>query len=363
MVDWLNEKFVSEVEKPFSLQEIEVLAFDNIERHITERVLWEKDENIQSISMECKKLRKTDMGDFTIKFQKDFNITFDEDEIAEAQLLNPRQSAGFFIDKYKLYGEKQRIKRIGTDRFTSLSTKIDEVTGGWNLPGLISYLEKAALFSLKEKDFEGMNKEEAFEMLVGKVKEKYEKQETDMTAPNTRYQEQFMLLDIIDNRWLEHLREMDYLRSAVAFSGYAQKDPKIEYKKRGLENFIEMLGLIENHFTERFFKFRLTDEAFERAKISLSDKWDSAQDAQKEEAGSILASATAPQADDARSQMEQAVKADQGGARKIQPIVREHRKIGRNEVVTIRKGSTKQIMKYKKAEPLIENEGWSIVED
>ncbi len=363
LVDWLNVNFASEIEKPFNMQEIESLAFDNIERHIIERILWEKDENIQSLSMECKKLRKTDMNEFTTKFQKDFNITFDEDETAEAQILNPRQSASFFIDKYKLHGEKARTKRIGSDRFVSLSAKIDEVTGGWNLPGLISYLEKASLFSLNEKDFAGMNKDEAFDLLIGKIKEKYEKQEQEMTSPNTRYQEQFMLLDIIDNRWLEHLREMDYLRSAVAFSGYAQKDPKIEYKKRGLENFIEMLGLVENHFTERFFKFRLSDEAFERAKLSLSDKWDSSQDAQKEEVGSILASATAPQGDDARSQMNKAVNTDQGGDRKMQPIVRDHRKVGRNEVVTIQKGNTKQLMKYKKAEHLIENEGWRIIDE
>ena len=52
--------------------------------------------------------------------------------------------------------------------------------------------------------------------------------------------EKVLLLQILDSSWMEHLRAMDHLRSSVGLQGYAQKDPKVEYKQEGMKIFAEM---------------------------------------------------------------------------------------------------------------------------
>jgi preprotein translocase subunit SecA len=59
----------------------------------------------------------------------------------------------------------------------------------------------------------------------------------------------FLLLRTIDQKWMDHLRGMDALRAGIGLRGYAQKDPKNEYKSEGFELFHKMLGAIEDDVT------------------------------------------------------------------------------------------------------------------
>ena len=52
--------------------------------------------------------------------------------------------------------------------------------------------------------------------------------------------EKAVLLQILDSSWMEHLRAMDHLRSSIGLQGYAQIDPKVEYKREGMRIFGEM---------------------------------------------------------------------------------------------------------------------------
>ena len=48
--------------------------------------------------------------------------------------------------------------------------------------------------------------------------------------------EKAVLLQILDSSWMEHLRAMDHLRSSIGLQGYAQIDPKVEYKREGMQH-------------------------------------------------------------------------------------------------------------------------------
>ena len=69
----------------------------------------------------------------------------------------------------------------------------------------------------------------------------------------------FVLLDVIDRRWKDHLYAMDHLRHAIGLEGYAQKDPRMRYKEEGYRLFNTMTELI-NHDVARLF-FRLQVQA------------------------------------------------------------------------------------------------------
>ncbi|MGA1845516.1 preprotein translocase subunit SecA [Deferribacter abyssi] len=60
----------------------------------------------------------------------------------------------------------------------------------------------------------------------------------------------FLLINILDNRWKEHLLNMDYLRDSVGLRGYGQKDPLIEYKKESYNLFMDMMNRISYEFME-----------------------------------------------------------------------------------------------------------------
>ncbi|MGB0952158.1 MAG: preprotein translocase subunit SecA [Planctomycetota bacterium] len=69
--------------------------------------------------------------------------------------------------------------------------------------------------------------------------------------------ERFLLLNSIDKKWKEHLYIMDSLRSGIGLRGYAQVDPKNEYKREGLERFEELLFHIADEVTNHILRFEM----------------------------------------------------------------------------------------------------------
>ena len=57
-----------------------------------------------------------------------------------------------------------------------------------------------------------------------------------ITSPVVRHFEKAVMLQVLDTAWKEHLAAMDYLRQGIGLRGYAQKDPKQEYKKEAFRN-------------------------------------------------------------------------------------------------------------------------------
>ena len=68
-----------------------------------------------------------------------------------------------------------------------------------------------------------------------------------------------MLLDILDSSWMEHLRTMDHLRSSIGLQGYAQIDPKVEYKREGMRIFGDMWNGIGDRVTDSIFRVEQFD--------------------------------------------------------------------------------------------------------
>lgn len=83
--------------------------------------------------------------------------------------------------------------------------------------------------------------------------------------------ERFIYLQTIDQRWKEHLSHMDHLREGIHFRGYAQKDPKQEYKKEGFNLFLNMMALIRDETLEKVFKAEIRPGTGERIEQDLSE--------------------------------------------------------------------------------------------
>ena len=68
-----------------------------------------------------------------------------------------------------------------------------------------------------------------------------------------RYLERSILLQVIDNRWREHLYDMDYLREGIHLRGFAQIDPLVAYKNEGFAMFEELMHSIWEEFSKLIF--------------------------------------------------------------------------------------------------------------
>ncbi len=70
--------------------------------------------------------------------------------------------------------------------------------------------------------------------------------------------ERFVLLQILDTSWKDHLYAMDQLKDSVGLRGYAERDPRIEYKREGSNQFAQMRRTVRDRVTELIFRAKLT---------------------------------------------------------------------------------------------------------
>ncbi|HET8633995.1 MAG TPA: SEC-C metal-binding domain-containing protein, partial [Gemmatimonadales bacterium] len=69
-----------------------------------------------------------------------------------------------------------------------------------------------------------------------------------------------VMLTVLDDKWKDHLYDLDQLRNAIHYRSYGQRDPLVEYKKEAYEMFEGLMADIQNGFSERFLKVQVQAE-------------------------------------------------------------------------------------------------------
>jgi preprotein translocase subunit SecA len=87
-----------------------------------------------------------------------------------------------------------------------------------------------------------------------------------------RYLERQILLQIIDNRWREHLYEMDYLREGIHLRGFAQIDPLVAYKNEGYSMFSELMNSIWEEFARIVFHVEVNVEPAQAEEMFAAER-------------------------------------------------------------------------------------------
>lgn len=169
------------------------------------------------------------------------------------------------------------IKAIREDVINNLVAEYvppQSIEDMWDIPGLTRALETE--FGLK-LDIAGwlaqdnsLYEETLKERILKEFITLFENKETEMGAHNMRHLEKSLLLSVLDAQWKEHLVTMDYLRQSIHLRGYAQKDPKQEYKREAFDLFSNMLENIKRETISLLARIKLKDEAEIEA---LDQKW------------------------------------------------------------------------------------------
>ncbi|ACF11364.1 preprotein translocase, SecA subunit [Chlorobaculum parvum NCIB 8327] len=112
--------------------------------------------------------------------------------------------------------------------------------------------------------FEREPYEKSAEELFKAASEFYHRKESDLPDDIMRQIEKYAVLSVIDQKWREHLREIDGLREGINLRAYGQKDPLLEYKQEAYKLFVDLLQEIEHETLSLAFKlFPITPEESE----------------------------------------------------------------------------------------------------
>src|SRR5205814_5135777 len=103
-------------------------------------------------------------------------------------------------------------------------------------------------------------REHVKEMIVDAVNRRYEQKEAAIGSEMMRLHEKYILLQVIDQLWKDHLLNVDHLKEGIGLRGYGQRDPLIEYKKESYEIFQEMMELIQDRVVKYLWKTEVVVE-------------------------------------------------------------------------------------------------------
>jgi preprotein translocase subunit SecA len=180
----------------------------------------------------------------------------------------------------------------------------------------------------------------------------YEEKEREMSAPILRELERHVYLDVIDEHWMDHLREMDQMREGIGLRAYGQRDPLLEYKKEAFGMFEELTRSIREETVRTLFRAALVMEPMPARSLGAGGGRGGSAGAGEGEGGARPALA-APRVRIARQQTSHAEVTAFGTAAapgpaaqpapRREPVVAQEVKVGRNDPCPCGSGK-----KYKK---------------
>jgi preprotein translocase subunit SecA len=128
---------------------------------------------------------------------------------------------------------------------------VSEVRRRMGLDGLVKELKTYWPNDITEAPRRGIDDaDDIYDLVMADAKAYYEQRETELTPVVMRDVERQVMLRIIDQRWREHLEEMDYLQEGINLRAMGQKDPLTEWQREGYEMFGQMMKGIAQDFVK-----------------------------------------------------------------------------------------------------------------
>ncbi len=174
------------------------------------------------------------------------------------------------------------------------------------IDSLAQWLERTIQYRTSPDDLAKLNRDELEQRLTTAVEDHF--------RPEIRRMERSLVLQILDTAWKDHLLAMDHLRSSVGLRGYAQVDPKVEYKREGMRTYELMWTSVGERVTDLIFRMEQLDEDF------VGSTWVESEAIHEE----------AQTTSDIAREQQAAIDGTQA-ERKLEPIRNRDEKVGRND--------------------------------
>ncbi len=200
--------------------------------------------------------RKVEARNFDIRKQ-----LLEYDDVSNDQRKVIYQQRNDILDAQDMHAQ---ITALREGCFTDLVRQfvpVESVEEQWDLPGLEKVLAEEWGMSLdlqgKVQASSAIADEDLVEMVVTAAHAQFQTKLDQVGAENFVSFERMILLQSIDTHWREHLSALDYLRQGIHLRGYAQKQPKQEYKREAFELFGQLLDAVKNEVTKTLMMVRI----------------------------------------------------------------------------------------------------------
>ncbi len=314
-VGWVKNKFGLELD----LEEIRNLEPSALKQYVFERAERAYDEKEYEYPVMAGLYRFTagsgqtriDRNGLVAWARERFQADLDVDDLKNKQreeiralLLDHSRNAQQLAND-AIVEAKSKVEKLFSSADVGVTAK-RAVGGNGSLDSVSDWLHDALHCDMPAETIAKLKRDELEQALCNAVEDRY--------RPEMRRMERSLLLQLVDATWKDHLLVMDHLRSSVGLKGWAQMDPKVEYKREGMKLFEQMWDSIGERTTDLIFRMEQLDESF------VGSTWVETS-AQHEQAAS---------SSDIAQQQEEAIDATQGD-RRIDPIRNRGKRVGRNE--------------------------------
>jgi preprotein translocase subunit SecA len=216
--------------------------------------------------------RKVEARNFDIRKQ-----LLEYDDVANDQRKVIYQQRNDILDAGIL---SEQIKSLREGCFADLVRQyIPEgtVEEQWDLAGLEKALDQDWQINIPlVKEVQAANAiedEEVLEKVIHAANESFNNKVAQIGEENFTHFERMVLLQSIDSHWREHLSALDYLRQGIHLRGYAQKQPKQEYKREAFELFGQLLDAVKNEVTKILMTVKVqSSEEIERVAEDMENR-------------------------------------------------------------------------------------------
>ena len=117
----------------------------------------------------------------------------------------------------------------------------------------------------EEDASDSVDHEEVLEVVLPAAREQFDRK-TESFGEHAEKLESWLLLSVIDDKWKDHLYDLDSLKASISFRGWGQKDPLVEYKKEAYDMFVDLMQDIRRSVTGLFYRAQLGQPQPQRAR-------------------------------------------------------------------------------------------------
>ncbi|BCO33056.1 protein translocase subunit SecA [Thiohalobacter sp. COW1] len=265
--------------------------------------------------------RKVEAHNFNIRKQ-----LLEYDDVANDQRKVVYEQRSELMGSEDISETIEQVRSDVVNQFIDNYIPPDSLDEQWDIPGLERALEdefgqKLPVQQWLDEDHD-LHEESLRQKILDELVAAYRHKEQLAGEQVMRHFEKSVMLQVLDQAWKEHLAAMDYLRQGIGLRGYAQKNPKQEYKREAFEMFTAMLERIKHEVVAILSKVQVREESDVQA-VEEQRKQTAPMQFQHAEADALHGQEPEPAAAPAEAGGE--------GEREQAPFVRDGRKVGRNE--------------------------------
>ncbi|MEO8160360.1 MAG: preprotein translocase subunit SecA [Arenimonas sp.] len=239
------------------------------------RKMGMKDDEVIESGMVSKQIqnaqRKVEAHNFDIR-----KNLLDFDDVANDQRKVIYQQRNELLESESV---QEAVQAIREDVFAEMARRFvpeNSVDAQWDVAGLESTVQdeygiRLGVAQLIEARNHELDDSELVQHVLDSASRHFEEKEAQVGGEIMRQIEKHLMLNVLDQSWKEHLARMDYLRQGIHLRGYAQKQPKQEYKRESFELFTELLDKVKREVTTMLARVRIRSEE-EVAELEHADR-------------------------------------------------------------------------------------------